>query len=121
MLDSALLFVCVAINTGLIGHYLVPRLLTSVARLAVGLRRSRRYLGCRLSENREQAFRGRTLRLLRRLLLSIALLIAICASYSPSMLFAACRLRLADAFVSMEAIGGMLAAALVLALQRSKP
>ena len=120
MLDSSLLFACVLVNTGLIGRYLLPLLLEQLLGLRHEFQRSHRYLRCRLSEIREKAFRQRTIRLLRRLLLTIGVILASFVSYAPSMLLARYQLRLADAFISIEALGGMLCAALMLLLLRGK-
>ncbi len=121
MLISTLLFFCIALNTGLIGFYLLRPLLAGISDLNTGFRRSSRYLTCRLTETREKAFRQRTLILLRKLTGVVVYLAAIAFCYSPSMLFAYYQSRLSQAFFSGEAITGMLVGAIAFGLCKRKP
>ncbi len=121
MLISILLFICIALNTSLIGFYLLPPLLAGISDLNTGFPRSWRYLTCHLTETREKAFRQRTLILLHKLTVVVVYLVAIALCYSPSMLFAHYQSRLSDAFFSSEAVIGMLVAAVVFGLGKRKP
>ena len=119
MLDSSLLFLCIALNTGLIGQVLLPRLSRNILEFTRGLQRTSGYLRCRLSETREKALRQRTLRLIWQLLVTTGSLLRLIISYSPSMLLAHYQQDVYRALVSIEAIAGMMAGALcVLAWRR---
>ena len=120
MLLSISFFICVALNTSLIGFYLLPPLLAAISDLRFGFERSRRYLTCRLSETREKALRQRTLILLRRLTVGIAYLAGIALCYIPSMWFAHYQSSLSGAFFSTEALAGMLAGAVVVGLRKRR-
>ncbi len=115
-----LLFVCVALNTSLIGFYLLRPLLAGISDLGTGFQHSWRYLTCRLTETREKAFRQRTLILLHKLTVVVVYLVAIALCYSPSMLFAHYQSRLSDAFFSSEAVTGMLVGAVAFGLCKRK-
>lgn len=115
MLLSLLFFLCIALNTCLIWFFLCRPLRAVVAGFGTGLLRTRRYLTQPLGETRERALRRRTLLLLRQLGLLILGCAAVVLCYSPSMLFAHYRYGLSAAFVSPEALAGMLAAAAAIA------
>ncbi len=120
MFIPMLLFVCIALNTSLIGFCLLRPLLAGISDLSTGFQRSRRYLICHLTETREKAFRQRTLTLLPKLAVVVAYLVAIALFYSPSMLFAQYQSRLSNAFFSSEAITGMLLGAAAFGLCKRK-
>ncbi len=120
MLISTLLFACIAMNTGLIGFYLLRPLLAGISDLNTGFQRSWRYLTCRLTETREKAFRQRTLVLLHKLAVVVVYLVAVALCYSPSMLLAYYQSRLSNAFFSGEALAGMLVGAIAFSLCKHK-
>ena len=115
MLLSLLFFGCVALNTCLIWFCLYPPLRAGIAGLVTGWLRTRRYFALPLTETREWALRRRTLLLLRRLGVVMLCLAAVAMLYAPSMLFAFYRSGLSAAFLSPEALGGMLAGAAAIA------
>jgi hypothetical protein len=113
MLISMLIFVCVALNTCLIGFYLLRPLIDGLSDLALGFKRSRRYFHSHLTETREKALRQRTLLLIGRLTVVVTYLATIALAYSPSMIFAHYQSSLSDAFFSAEALAGFAAAVVV--------
>ncbi len=120
MLISILLFICIVLNTSLIGFYLLRPLVGGISDLGTGFQRSWRYLTCHLTETREKAFRQRTLIQLRKLTVVVAYLIATALCYSPSMLLAYYQSSLSNAFFSSEAVTGMLVGVLVFGLLKGK-
>ncbi len=120
MLISILLVICIALNINMIGFYLLPPLLSNILELNTGFRRSWRYLTCNLTETREKAFRQRTLKLLHRLTVVVAYLVATLLCYSPSMSLAYYQSSLLNAFFSSEAIIGMLVGVLVSGMLKGK-
>lgn len=118
MLSSALFFLCVALNAGLIWVYLSRRVGAGIGRLVAALSRTRLYFKSPLTPLREQALRRRTGLLLRQLAAVILGLAVIVILYLPSMLFAIYRSNLADAFVSLEALAAMIAAAAAIGWRR---
>ncbi len=115
MLLSLVFFICVALNTCLIWFCLSRPLRAGIADLGTGLLRTRRYFTLPLSEAREWALRRRTLLLLRQLGVLMLGFAAVVVFYGPSMLFAFYRSGLSAAFLSPEALAGMLAGAAVIA------
>ena len=111
MLSSLLFVICVGLNCWLIWRCLSRPLRTAISELGVGLLRTRRYFSRPLTEIREQALRRRTGMLLRHLGVVILILVGIVVLYSPSMVFAHYRAGVATAFYSLEALIGMLVAA----------
>ena len=115
-----MLFVCVALNSGLIGFFLLPRLWRQIKNLLSGFRRAARYLRCSLTEQRERALRQRTLTLIGALIACSAMLILIALAYSPSLWLAHRQSHFSDALVSIPAIAGVLTAGLALCLIRAR-
>lgn len=120
MLSSLLLFTCVLVNTGLIFYYLLPLLRACSTDLARSMRRCRLYFACRLAESRETALRRRCLKMADQVMRLLLIFCAIALAYSPSLLFASYRSGMSAAFVSIEALAGMSAAAIGVALLRRR-
>ena len=110
MLSSILLLICVALNAWLIWICLAAMIGAGVGGLTTGLLRTRLYFKTTLTRARERALRRRTWLLLRQTGLLALVLVGGAVLYLPSMLFACYRSSLSDAFVSPEALAGMLSA-----------
>ncbi len=121
MLSSILFILCVALNTWLIWLCLSAPLRAAVGAFLGGLRRVPPYLARPLGPTREKALRLRTLRLLQQSGLLMAGIAGIAVLYLPSMLFAAWRTTLADAFLSIEALFGMLVGAASIGWRGRRP
>ena len=113
-----MLFFCVALNTGLIGFFLLPRLWRQIQNLLAGFRNAARYLPRPLTEQRERALQQRTLTLIGGLMGSSGMLLLVAVAYTPSLWLAHRQGHFSDALLSIPAIAGMLAAGIVLGVIR---
>ena len=120
MLSSLLFFACTMVNSGLIVYHLLPSLASAVVDLGRDLRRIRLYLACRLDETRERALRRRSLKLSYQLMRLVFIFFAILLAYGPSLLFAFYRSGVSAAVVSNEALAGMSAGAVTVAVLRRR-
>ena len=120
MLFSLLFFAVLLVNCWLIFYFLLAPLTKATADLGKSLRHCRRYLVCRLTENRETAMRGRCLKTIGQALRLLLVGCAILLAYSPALLLAAYQSELSRAIWSSEALAAMTAAVAATALARRR-
>ena len=111
---------CIAVNTWFIWFVLSKPLTNQGFGLIISLRRSGRYLTCRMTENRENALRRLTVVMLGQLAAVIFYIASVLILFSPSMVFAHSISDITAAFYSIEALAGMLIGIIAIAIGKDK-
>ena len=117
---SILLAVCVAINTYFVWVLLSSAFADTLHEVSNSLKRTRRFLTCRMTDKRERAIQKLTVLLFVRMCSLVACILMVFILFAPSMLFAYYTSDIYSSFFSVEALIGMLVGLSAIILKKRK-